>query len=438
MTGALLTIALFVTLGSIFAARSSGVRPVALFTASAYLFGSGAAAIALQILALLGVAWTLPRFLIVATLLGACGAFVPRVREAEPPATRATRIASWGAAFLVATFAALHALFATRAPLSEWDFLAIWGLKARTFLAAGTIDWEFLGRFDNLFANPDYPPLLPLLFDANALVSGGWDGRWIGLFYTAFGLAAFAVAWFSVRRATSSAVVLASVALLFLFPSFSNRIGLAEAPLIAFAAAAVVLIRRGLILEDRRFIIVGGLLLGCAALTKNEGLALAAAVAIAAGVYRPRPRLLVGLVPGLILAGWWQILRAMHDVPTLRAMGSVSSRVGVNLGNVGEWAPLLWSKLENPLFWIVLVLLAAIAGVRALWRERFLAVVVLLQCGAILGAYLVSHVNIRNEIVYSWERLSHQIALLAALLVAHALTSDERSENERGGPEPAS
>ena len=74
-----------------------------------------------------------------------------------------------------------YALYATLAPLWEWDFWAIWGLKARVFLEAGGIDWHFLESRWNAFAHPDYPLLVPLNFDFVALINGGWSDRWLGL-----------------------------------------------------------------------------------------------------------------------------------------------------------------------------------------------------------------------------------------------------------------
>src|SRR2546423_1537939 len=72
-------------------------------------------------------------------------------------------------------------LFATAARLWEWDFWAIWGLKARLFLGHGGIDWRFLESPWNTYVHPDYPLLVPFNFDFVALLNGGWSDRWLGL-----------------------------------------------------------------------------------------------------------------------------------------------------------------------------------------------------------------------------------------------------------------
>src|SRR5260370_10221972 len=72
-------------------------------------------------------------------------------------------------------------LFATAAPLWEWDFWAILGLKARVFLAQGGIDLHFLESPCTTLVRPDYPLLVPFNFDFVALLNGGWSDRWLGL-----------------------------------------------------------------------------------------------------------------------------------------------------------------------------------------------------------------------------------------------------------------
>src|SRR5204862_5149758 len=81
------------------------------------------------------------------------------------------------------------AFFATAAPLWEWDFWAIWGMKARVFLERGAIDWRFLESPWNSYVHPDYPLLVPLNFDFIALLNGSWSDRWLGLLSVAWAVA---------------------------------------------------------------------------------------------------------------------------------------------------------------------------------------------------------------------------------------------------------
>src|SRR6266849_3579983 len=124
----------------------------------AFLYGSGAVFAAMFVLAVLHVRWTLltVTMALVAGLLGCLVA----IRMSRQPGNRATRQPRphW---LDIPTLISIigFGLFATAARLWEWDFWAIWGLKARVFLDHGGIDWRFLASQWNTFVHPDYPLL---------------------------------------------------------------------------------------------------------------------------------------------------------------------------------------------------------------------------------------------------------------------------------------
>src|SRR4029079_8755775 len=129
----------------------------------AVLYGTGAIYFALLALSVLHVRWTLLSVTIAALALavGARGAPV-----------RAGRVGSHSVRprfHFVDLFALLtpiaFAIYATMVAVWEWDFWAIWGLKARVFLEHGGIDWRFLESRWNLFVHPDYPLLVPFAYD---------------------------------------------------------------------------------------------------------------------------------------------------------------------------------------------------------------------------------------------------------------------------------
>src|SRR5207237_6668506 len=78
-----------------------------------------------------------------------------------------------------------YARFATMAPTPEYDFIGIWGVKAKEFLLARGIGWSWLAKPFIQIAHVDYPLLVPLNFDMLMLVSGGWPTRCLGIFEVA-------------------------------------------------------------------------------------------------------------------------------------------------------------------------------------------------------------------------------------------------------------
>src|SRR5690242_18589377 len=119
---------------------------------------------------------------------------------------------------------------ALAAPPIEADFIFIWGIKAKRFFFANGIDWKFLELLTNDNAHPDYPVLLPLVYDAYALVTGGWSDRWIGIITVLYGVAALLI----VRGALDEELprhwsAIATAALMPLV--FAPYVGIAEGPL---------------------------------------------------------------------------------------------------------------------------------------------------------------------------------------------------------------
>ena len=331
---------------------------------------------------------------------------------------RATRphVADAATLLLIAT----HALVAIR-PIAEWDFWAIWGLKARVFLAHRGIDWSYLEHPWNVFQHSDYPPLLPLNYAFVALRTGEWSDAGIGILGTCFAAALLLLLrdFFEqeLNRTLGALATLgvASVAL-------SPFVGVAEAPMIAFSAAGLLYVRRGAMAP-------GAVLLGLAACTKNEGLTfiLAAAGAL---FFARRARDIVRLWPALVVVAPWLVLRGMHALPTHLLAGSVTERIAANAlelpGALGGQAPV------QPLLWIAIAA-AFILCVRELARERFLLAAALLQLLFYAGAYLVTPYGVRWHVAHSWQRLLEHAAVpfaFVALTLTGARLRDRADEGD--------
>jgi hypothetical protein len=371
----------------------------------AFLYGSGIVALALLALSVLGIAWTL--------LSVACccvvvflGCFALSRRPAQQH-NHTTTQPHWLDLLTLITIAG-YAFYVTLAPLWEWDYWAIWGLKARVFLEAGGIDWRFLESKWNTFAHPDYPLLVPFNFDFVALVNGEWSDRWLGLLFVAWAAALLLIVR-DLARDDAPDLVAALTTLAVATLATSRYVGLAEGPLIAFGAAAVLFLRRALLHDDRVAWTHGAILLGLAANTKNEGVALATAVGIAILILRPRA--IIRLWPAAAIALPWLALRATHALPTDIAEGSVLARVLHRAPFLFDISKFLWEHLHEPWFWVAIVAGIAIAPAVARKREAFVLVVTAIQLAFYVGSYLATPHDARWHIVTSWPRLTMQIAL---------------------------
>jgi hypothetical protein len=381
---------------------------------TSFLCGSGLLAYALLLLSLVGIPWSRSALLVVLAVALAT-AFTAARRRGTAPAAALPH--SWTALVVDLVILGLvvgHAIYATAAPIPEWDFWAIWGLKGKVFLIEGGIDWNFLRDPDNVPMHPDYPVLLPLLLAGYGLVTGGWEDQWAGILFTAFGVAVLLVARRCLREEQLTPFFASLATLGLTGCALSGWVGMAEAPLIAFSGAGLLLIRRGLLREQASSIRAGSLLLGLAAATKNEGLAFVVAAAIAVAVSSARPRRdLVRLWPALVVALPWLLIRAVLRLETVLFSGSLMDRAGERITHIGDFVGALGEAyVGRPLFWIgVLGAMTLLALSGRLRHERFLLTACLLQLGFYLGSYLLTFYDVAWHVAESWPRLLDQLSL---------------------------
>jgi hypothetical protein len=406
------------------------------------LYGSGAIFLVLLALSAVHVRWT-PA--IVATAAFAVFAIAAVIAKRQPAAGERRPAASGHAVdILTLGMLACYSLYATLAPLWEWDFWAIWGLKAKVFLEAGGIDWRFLESRWNIFAHADYPLLVPLNFDFVALVAGGWSDGWPGLLFVAWGAALLLVVrGLAARETTPFFAALLTLALTAVSLSFD--LGLAEGALIAFGGAGVLLVRDALRKEDGATWRHAALMLGFAANCKNEGMALLIAVTLALiAVSWSRERAaarLPRLWPAYALAAPWLVLRVAHALPTDIVGGTVFSRLLERLASAHEIFAYLAARLYKPWFWMALLAGLLVVPAAARRRERFVLVVTAIQVIFFVGAYFVTPYDVRWHVNTSWARLTGQLAVPIAfsvfLMLADSLRGDgdaPRVESSSGSP----
>jgi len=309
-----------------------------------------------------------------------------------------------------------YTLFATMAPLWEFDYLGNYGMKGRWFFEAHAIDWNFLSAPVRLAMHPDYPPLLPLAFDFLALARGQWNAAAHGLLNVAWALALLLVirrlALEELRSHTAAAFITAAIVPICASP----WVGLADGAFVAFGTAAVLLLRSG----DSRRITAAAILLGCAASTKNEGMTLIVAVAIAL-VYAGRRQWLPRLWPAIAIPLPWWILRAIHHFHSDLAVSGVFARLA---GHLADPTPLLIAlaryPVGKPLLWLGIAVALIVIRRAAVERERFAITVIVLQFAAYIGAYLISPHDLSWQIKWSWERIvSHLTPILTYVILVN-------------------
>jgi hypothetical protein len=325
-----------------------------------------------------GVAPTLASAAAQAGLLGAAALLAARFRSPAPPAAKtSSRYSAVEAAAAALIVAVLLLVLATAAlePPAEWDVLAIWGFKAKLL---GGDDWLDRLRDPALaYAHPDYPLAWPFaLASEPAFAPGAAAGG--GSLLGAAMLAAAAGAAAALVRPRGRRAALAAAAVVATLPLAGAQAvrALADLPL-----ATLLLVAAGL-LAGRR---AGGdsrpLALGAAAaaglpLVKQEGLALAVAVAIVALLRAgrgARRHLATALGAAFLVVDLpWLVLRSTLPPGAANSFADMSlARVGAGLSRLPEIVAALPVYLGAPEDWGALWPLVALALVAlALDRRR--------------------------------------------------------------------
>lgn len=395
-----------------------------------FMLGAGIATLALLLATTAGLEWS--RAALIVALAVPAVAALAGARRAQSRSAGAMRPTPLSATADAATLLSLcgYTLFATLAPPWEWDFWAIWGLKAKEYDLERGVSFAFLANPDNVFSHPDYPPLVPLTFDVAALLQGSWDDRWMGLVSVAFALAMLLVVREELERQSGSATVGALGTLALSGAACSPWVGLGDGPLVALASAGLLVASRGLREDDARAIVTGGLLLGLAGLAKNEGVSFIAA-AVAMGVVVARRRAWLLALPAAATVAPWMLVRLALAAPTDVFEGGFMARASERLSDPGVFfGTLAAGQIERPGFWAIALVALALAPAAAR-RERFLIGVALLQSLAYVAIYAGTLNDLASHVQSSLARVTSHVAPLAGIVAALAIGGMLRGDEAR-------
>ena len=138
---------------------------------------------------------------------------------------------------------ALFAAQAVRGGMWATDYLAIWGLKAKTFFTTASIPARIFRDPALAYSHPEYPLLVPLSLSSLAAATRAWDEHSLALLYPFCALATvLLVSGFLVRRLSSLAGAAGGLLVALCTPLYAQgNLGTAEIPMalgLALAATA--------------------------------------------------------------------------------------------------------------------------------------------------------------------------------------------------------
>jgi hypothetical protein len=399
-----LAVGLALVPGSIVAWRrgAAGARLVS----ETVLWGVFVTAVWMGAMDLMGVRWSVAVLCVPAAVAGLAAVIA---EHGQPQ-----RLTTPGRWVLAAAAAALgHAVILAATPSFGWDFRYSWALKAKVYALAGGHDFAWLAWPFHSFARVDYPPLWSDLLAFSGVLGatpGTAAATWqavlvVGIAATCWGAARPAPPWVRAVAATTGAWVPV------IFTPTVAYSGYAE-PLLAFGACvaldAILAIANG---DDRAWqTAAAGVVL--VALSKNEGIALALGVALAA--WRVGGRRAVGVpVAALIAIGTWRGRLAGYGIegfPNVLSPVRIAARLSRLPG--AFTAAATWQLCGVVLVW--LLALPSIMGRNLNGARIALAV----WAAAVLAAYLVSPFDLAWHLRTSLDRV---LAVPLPIVLALAL-----------------
>jgi len=217
---------------------------------------------------------------------------------------------------------ALFAVAALSEPMWTTDYLAVWGLKAKTIFLTASLPGRLFHDPAIVWSHPEYPLLVPLDLAALAAWARRWDDRALAALYPLCQAATAAAAFgFLVRRGRALGGAVAAALIGWFFPLYAPvHVGMADIPLaLGFVLLCIAFLDA---LEADSPAVYARLAIAslfCAA-TKPEGALFGALAALFWLVLRPRgrswsPPFLALLLPSVV-----------HGVLLRWARGSLPSR----------------------------------------------------------------------------------------------------------------
>jgi hypothetical protein len=390
------------------------------------LLGSASAVIVLQILAICGIRWDRVALVVPVAAISVVAGIVARRRKlaiTDAPAPTGSRL--WYLLDGVTlTLVAAHLLFSSLERPYEWDYFGIWGFKGSLFYASRSIPWPTLSDPAFRWIQQGHPLFTPILYDVVAIVAGRWNDARLGLLATAFGASLILIVRGLVAEEDGSRFRRSAITLAVTPAALSMWIGLAEPFLVAFATAGILLIRHALRDDRSRSLTVGAVCLGCAVMTKNEGLAFLAATVVGVLVAtRGRWRTVIDLWPAAAVATPWLIIRQRAAVNTGLFAGEIGQRIERIAHPAGIVKTFFATPVPDHVFWWAAIAAIALCFRHAWTRERFLVAVIAFQFACYVGQNFLVPWSVESQIMFSWNRILDQLAPATAFTAAILLSS---------------
>jgi len=159
------------------------------------------------------------------------------------------------------------------APLSDWDGVVEWGLKAKVVYFNTVRDADYFHRQDYSYSNAPYPLLWPFMYAWMCTAAGGWDDVGMMLL-NPINLIVFSILLYAtIRRFAARTVALGITAIMASLPTIQHyaECGQADVPLMLISGASLFCLFDWMQHRRLESLLLAAVLMGGALFTKQEG-----------------------------------------------------------------------------------------------------------------------------------------------------------------------
>jgi hypothetical protein len=418
----------------------------------AYLTGAAFLPLAMSVLVIIGVPFTLATFVIVALVCMASGLwFGWRPAAERPPAPaappwwrrswRTWTADNWIVGLFVvafAIFAVVGMLDAFQVPLLGWDSWSFYGRKAEMLAWHDSLIPGFWGSANYGFIHPDYPLQLPVFEALHMRAAGNVDTQAV---LRHFWLLLVAFVWggaYLLRDRVRPVVWAPLLLLAALAPGVWIQLleGNADVPMAIFAGMGAIALALW-VNEDpagdgRPYLALGAVLIAAAGNTKNEGLMVAVALLVVTGVVVLLRGLrwrdyLVAAGAVIVVQLPWRIWMSSHGVET-----EFSLSRGLSPGFLFHHADRIWPsirtlghELSDQGRWLyllplaVMVVLAALISGTGRRVAAFYTAVFAVVCAGFIWNYWASELPIGWYVESSAGRIISVLLFICIAALVH-------------------
>jgi len=293
-------------------------------------------------------------------------------------------------------------------PTFQFDAVTRWIFKAKALHVDETIFGPISTDEAYGFTHQRYPPLVSHIANLPALLSGRFDDRIASAMFPWFAVALTAIVYGALRRRAgplNGALGAAWVANLPLIsyivappPGAGAASAMADIPLALFITASVIALADAVDGNRVRAHLEAGIVLGFAALTKNEGLPFVVAVGVGLLVSLPRARLRTTLgitgVAGALYVGLWGWVSSGLPITDEHYLGRLNAQaVQDGLARLGLITPRLGEELVNFRNWnLTWLAAAALIGMGGKSLLKPVPRLILIALGIQLASYVFAYV----------------------------------------------